>query len=76
MYNKVVLDVLQKVLMVQRRPISRHLKFKSLGASQQEVNWILFETERRLGTQLPELAITQESTIKDLLRTVVVSHKK
>lgn len=76
MYNKVVLAVLQNVLSVHQRPLHRHLKFKALGASQQEVNWILFETERRLDTQLPDQAITQESTIKDLLKTVVTSKKK
>lgn len=76
MYNKVVLAVLQNVLSVHQRPLHRNLKFRTLGASQQEVNWILFETERRLDTQLPDQAITQESTIKDLLKTVVISKKK
>ena len=73
MYNKVVLSVLQNVLSVNQKPLNRNTNFKSLGATPVELNWIMFETERRLRIELPELAITPDSTIKDLIKTVVVS---
>jgi hypothetical protein len=73
MYNKVLLSVLQNVLSIRRMPITGNSDFKSMGASPAELNWVLFETEQRLNVQLPEVAITQESTIKDLLKTVVVN---
>ena len=73
MYNKVVLSVLQNVLSVQQRPLNGSTNFRSLGATPVELNWIMFETERRLQVQLPETAITPDSTIKDLIKTVVVS---
>lgn len=73
MYNKVVLSVLQNVLSVRTQPLTSKSDFKSMGASPAEVNWVLFETEQRLNVQLPDMEITQESTIKDLLKTVIVS---
>lgn len=71
MVNKVVLSVLQNVLSIRKVPLTPKTDFRSLGASPAELNWVLFETERRLQIQLPEVAITQDSTIKDLLRSVV-----
>jgi acyl carrier protein len=73
MYNKVVLSVVQNVLSVYHKPLNRNTDFKSLGATSSELNWLMFETERRLKVQLPETAITADSTIKDLLKTVVVN---
>ena len=73
MVNKVVLSVLHNVLSVYQKPLNRNTNFKSLGATPVELNWILFETERRLKVQLPETAITPDSTIKDLIKTVVVN---
>jgi hypothetical protein len=73
MYNKIVLSVLQNVLDVHQREITSKTNFRSLGASPSELNWVLFETEQRLRVQLPETGITPDSTIKDLLRTVVTS---
>jgi len=73
MYNKVVLSVLQNVLDVHQRELTSKTNFRSLGATPAELNWVLFETEQRLRLQLPETGITQDSTIKDLLRTVVTS---
>ena len=75
MYNKVVLSVVQNVLSVYHKPLNRNTDFKSLGATSTEVNWLMFETERRLKIQLPESAITPDSTIKDLLKTVVVNRQ-
>ena len=75
MYNKVVLSVLQNVLSVRALPLTSKSDFKSMGASPAEINWVLFETEQRLNVQLPELAITQESTIRDLLKTVVANRR-
>lgn len=74
MYNKVVLSVLHNVLDVHQKALTSKTDFKSLGASPAELNWILFETEQRLKMQLPEVAITAESTIKDLIKTVVRYH--
>jgi acyl carrier protein len=71
MYNKVVLSVLQNVLSVHQKPMTINTDFKSLGATPVELNWVLFETEQRLHVQLPEAAITVNSTIKDLIKTVV-----
>ena len=73
MVNKVVLSVLQNVLHVNQKPVNGNTNFKSLGASPAEVNWILYETERRLHVVLPESAITPNSTIKDLIKTVVIN---
>lgn len=73
MYNKVVLSVLQNVLSVREKPLTSKSNFRSMGASPSELNWVLFETEQRLNVQLPERAITQDSTIKDLLKTVVTA---
>ena len=73
MVNKVVLSVLHNVLSVYQKPLNSHTNFKSLGATPVDLNWIMFETERRLQIQLPETAITPDSTIKDLIKTVVVS---
>jgi len=73
MVNKVVLSVLQNVLNVNQKPVNGNTNFKSLGATPVEVNWILYETERRLHVELPESSITPDSTIKDLIKTVVVS---
>ena len=73
MYNKVLLSVLKNVLSVRSLPLTSKSDFKSMGASPAELNWVLFETEQRLNVQLPELAITQDSTIRDLLKTVVSS---
>ncbi len=73
MYNKVVLSVLQNVLSVRAMPLTSKSDFRSMGASAAELNWVLFETEQRLNVQLPEIAITQDSTIKDLLKTVVLN---
>ncbi len=73
MYNKVLLSVLQNVLSVRTMPLTGKSDFRSMGASPAELNWVLFETEQRLNVQLPESAITQDSTIKDLLKTVVIS---
>ena len=73
MYNKVVLSVLQNVLDVHQKPLTGKTNFKSLGASPAELNWVMFETERRLKVQLPETAITPDSTIKDLIKTVIVN---
>ena len=73
MVNKVVLSVLQNVLSVNQIPLSGKTNFKSLGATSIELNWIMYETERRLRVNLPETAITPDSTIKDLIKTVVVS---
>ena len=75
MYNKVVLSVLHNVLDVHQKALTSKTDFKSLGASPSELNWILFETEQRLHMQLPEVAITAESTIKDLIKTVVRYHR-
>jgi hypothetical protein len=75
MYNKVVLSVLQNVLSVRTMPLTSKSDFKSMGASPSELNWVLFETEQRLNVQLPELAITQDSTIKDLIKTVVSNRR-
>lgn len=74
MYNKVVLSVLQKVLHVQGKQITGMTNFRSLGASQDELNWVLLETEQRLDVQLPVAPLTQDSTIKDLIKSVV-SHR-
>ncbi|NOT75140.1 MAG: hypothetical protein HOP08_09450 [Cyclobacteriaceae bacterium] len=74
MYNKVVISVLQNVLSTHQKELTSKTDFKSLGATAAELNWVLFETEQRLHIQLPEVAITQDSTIKDLLKTVVVSY--
>ena len=71
MYNKVVLSVLQNVLDVHQKELTSRTNFRSLGASKAEVNWVLFETEQRLHMQLPEAEITPDSTIKDLIRSVV-----
>jgi hypothetical protein len=73
MYNKVLLSVLQNVLSIRKTPLTGKSDFRSMGASPAELNWVLFETEQRLNVQLPEMAITQDSTIKDLLKTVVTS---
>lgn len=73
MYNKTVLSVLHNVLDVHQRELTSRTNFKSLGATPAELNWVLFETEQRLHVQLPEQGITPDSTIKDLLRTVVAS---
>ncbi len=73
MYNKVVLSVLHNVLDVHQKALTSKTDFKSLGASPAELNWVLFETEQRLRMQLPEAGITPDSTIKDLLRSVVSS---
>ena len=75
MYNKVVLSVLHNVLDVHQKALTSKTDFKSLGASPSELNWILFETEQRLHMQLPEVAITSESKIKDLIKTVVRYHR-
>lgn len=72
MYNKVVLSVVQNVLHVGNVALHGRRDFKSLGASDAEINWLMFETEQRLKVELPEHAITPESTIRDLVRTVVV----
>ncbi len=74
MYNKVVLSVLQNVLSTHQKSLTSKTDFKSLGATVAELNWVLFETERRLHVQLPEVAITPDSTIKDLIKTVVRNH--
>jgi hypothetical protein len=74
MYNKVVLAVVQNVLNAQGKPVTGKTNFKSLGATPTDVNWVLFETEQRLHIQLPEVGITPESTIKDLVKSVVKSH--
>ncbi|CAN5378566.1 hypothetical protein BH10BAC4_BH10BAC4_06110 [soil metagenome] len=74
MYNKIVLSVLQNVLSTHQKSLTSKTDFKSLGATPAELNWVLFETEQRLHIQLPEMAITAESTIKDLLKTVVRYH--
>jgi hypothetical protein len=74
MYNKVVLSVLQNVLSTHQKSLTSKTDFKSLGATPAELNWVLFETEQRLHIQLPEMAITADSTIKDLLKTVVRYH--
>jgi len=74
MYNKIVLAVLQNVLSTHKKPLTSKTDFKSLGATPAEINWVLFETERRLQMQLPDEAITQESTIKDLIKSVVRNH--
>ena len=74
MYNKVVLSVLQNVLSVHQKPLTSKTNFKSLGATPAELNWVLFETEQRLKMQLPEAAITEDSTIKDLIKSVVWNH--
>lgn len=71
MYNKVVLSVLHNVLDVHKKSLTSKTDFRSLGATAAELNWVLFETEQRLHLQLPETGITQDSTIKDLLRSVV-----
>ncbi|HRI78457.1 MAG TPA: hypothetical protein PLR06_02885 [Cyclobacteriaceae bacterium] len=73
MVNKVVLSVLQNVLSVNQMPLNRNTNFKSMGATPIELNWIMYETERRLRVELPEIAITPDSTIKDLIKTVVVN---
>jgi hypothetical protein len=73
MHNKVVLSVLQNVLSVREKSLTSKSNFRSMGASPSELNWVLFETERRLNVQLPERAISQDSTIKDLLKTVVTA---
>jgi hypothetical protein len=73
MVNKVVLSVLQNVLSVRKVPLTSKTDFRSLGASPAELNWVLFETEQRLHVQLPEVGITPDSTIKDLLKSVVVN---
>ncbi|HWA35277.1 MAG TPA: phosphopantetheine-binding protein [Cyclobacteriaceae bacterium] len=74
MYNKVVLAVVQNVLSAQGKPVTGKTNFKSLGATSTDVNWVLFETEQRLHVQLPEAAITPESTINDLVKSVVEHH--
>ena len=74
MYNKVVLSVLHNVLDLHQKTLTSKTNFKSLGASPAELNWVLFETEQRLHMQLPEVAITADSTIKDLIKTVVRNH--
>ena len=74
MHNKVVLSVLHNVLDTHQKSLTSKTDFKSLGASAIELNWILFETEQRLKMQLPEFSITGESTIKDLIKTVVRHH--
>ena len=74
MYNKVVLAILQNVLSTHQKSLTSKTDFRSLGATPAELNWVLFETERRLHVQLPEVAITQDSTIKDLIKTVVKNH--
>jgi acyl carrier protein len=73
MYNKIVLSVLQNILGVDQKPLNRNTNFKSLGATSTDLNWIMFETEQRLKVQLPETAITEDSTIKDLIKTVVTN---
>lgn len=73
MYNKVVLSVVHNILSIQG-PLSRNTNFKSLGATSTDLNWIMFETEQRLHVQLPESAITPDSTIGDFIKTVVLSH--
>ncbi len=75
MYNKVVLAVVQNVLRPQGMPLTGKTNFKSLGASPSQVNWVLFETEQRLHVDLPEAAITPESTINDLVKSVVRNHE-
>lgn len=60
MYNKVVLSVLQNVLSAHQKSLTSKTDFKSLGATVAELNWVLFETERRLHVQLPDVAITPE----------------
>lgn len=74
MYNKIVLSVLQNVLHVQQKPLTGKTDFRSLGASPAELNWLMFETEQRLHIQLPDAAITMDSTIKDLIKTVIRNH--
>jgi acyl carrier protein len=74
MYNKVVLAVVQNVLNGQGKPVTGKTNFKSLGATSTDVNWVLFETEQRLHIQLPEAGITPESTINDLLKSIVKNH--
>jgi hypothetical protein len=74
MYNKVVLSVVQNILSAQGKPLTGKTDFKSLGATPTDVNWVLFETERRLHVQLPEAGITTESTINDLVKSVVKNH--
>jgi acyl carrier protein len=73
MVNKVVLSVLQNVLSVNQMPLGGKTNFKSLGATSIELNWIMYETERRLSIDLPESAITPDSTIRDLIKTVMIS---
>ena len=73
MINKEVLSVLHDVLSVREVPLRGNTNFKSLGATPVELNWIMFETERRLQIQLPETAITPDSTIKDLIKSVMVN---
>jgi hypothetical protein len=75
MYNKVVISVLQNVLDVYQKPLTCKTNFKSLGATPAEINWVLFETEQRLHMTLPEAAITPDSTIKDLIKSVVYHHR-
>ena len=74
MYNKIVLSVLQNVLSTHKKSLNSKTDFKSLGATPTELNWVLFETERRLKVQLPEMAINENSTIKDLIKSVVRYH--
>jgi len=74
MYNKIVLSVLQKILSTHKKTLTSKTDFKSLGATPSELNWVLFETEQRFHIQLPESAITENSTIKDLIKTVVRYH--
>ncbi len=74
MYNKIVLSVLQNVLSTHQKSLTSKTDFKSLGASPSELNWVLFETEQRLHIQLPEDVLTEHSTIKDLIKTVVRYH--
>lgn len=71
MYNKVVLSAIQNVLDVRQKTLSGKTNFKSLGASPAELNWLVFETEQRLHIQLPEQVITENSTIEDLVKSIV-----
>ena len=75
MHNKVVLSVLHNVLDTHQKSLTSKTDFKSLGASAVELNWILFETEQRLKMQLPDFSFTGDSTIKYLLKTVVLHHR-
>lgn len=60
MYSKVVLSVLQNVLSTHQKSLTSKTDFKSLGTTVAELNWVLFEIERRLHVQLPDVAITPE----------------